>query len=119
MRDYKKIEVWRLAHELVISIYKLTRSFPREEMFGLTSQLRRAAVSVPANIAEGAVRKTKKEYHQFLYTAMGSLTEVGYYIELSIELKYINKSDFDSLIELKNKTASKLYRLIEAVEKEI
>jgi len=70
MRDYTKIEAWRLADDLTVAVYERTRSLPREEMYGLTSQLRRAAYSVPANIVEGASRESKKDYLHFLYIAL-------------------------------------------------
>ena len=73
MRDYTKIEAWKLADDLVVAIYHSTRSFPREELYGLTSQLRRAACSVPANIVEGAGREAKRDYVHFLYIARASL----------------------------------------------
>src|SRR5438876_3731586 len=83
MRDYTKIEAWRLADDLTVSVYKRTRSFPKEEMYGLTSQLRRASYSVPANIVEGASRESKKDYLHFLYIARGSLSETQYFIHLA------------------------------------
>ena len=71
MRDYTKIDAWRLADDLTVAVYERTRSFPKEEMYGLTSQLRRASYSVPANIVEGASRESKKDYLHFLYIARG------------------------------------------------
>ena len=72
MRDYTEIEAWRLADDLTVAVYERTRSFPREEIYGLTNQLRRAAYSVPANIVEGSSRESKKDYLHFLYIARGS-----------------------------------------------
>jgi four helix bundle protein len=86
MRDYTKIEAWRLADDLTVVVYERTRSFPREEIYGLTSQLRRAAYSVPANIVEGASRESKKDYLHFLYIARGSLSETQYFIHLARQL---------------------------------
>jgi four helix bundle protein len=83
MRDYTKIEAWRLADDLTVAIYECTRSFPKEEVYGLTSQLRRAAYSVPANIVEGASRASKKDYLHFLYIARGSLSETQYFVHLA------------------------------------
>src|SRR5207249_3664946 len=77
MRDYTKIKAWRLADDLTVAVYERTRSFPKEEMYGLTSQLRRASYSVPANIVEGASRESKKDYLHFLYIARGSLSEAN------------------------------------------
>ena len=78
MRDYTKINAWRLADDLTVAAYQRTRSFPKEEIYGLTSQLRRASYSVPANIVEGASRDSKKDYLHFLYIARGSLSETQY-----------------------------------------
>ncbi|HKI68980.1 MAG TPA: four helix bundle protein [Verrucomicrobiae bacterium] len=75
MRDYRKIEAWMLSDDLTVAVYEQTRSFPCEEMYGLTSQLRRASYSVPANIVEGSSRESKKDYLHFLYIARGSLSE--------------------------------------------
>jgi len=84
MRDYTKIEAWRLADDLTVAVYERTRSFPREEIYGLTSLLRRAAYSVPANIVEGSSRESKKDYLHFLYIARGSLSETQYFIVTSL-----------------------------------
>src|SRR2546428_11142771 len=99
MRDYTKIEAWRLADDLTVSVYKRTRSFPKEEMYGLTSQLRRASYSVPANIVEGASRESKKDYLHFLYIARGSLSETQYFIHLARRLDYLSSGAADVLRE--------------------
>src|ERR1044071_3368199 len=90
MRDYTKIEAWRLADDLTVAVYEGTRSFPREEIYGLTSQLRRACCSVPANIVEGSSRESKKDYLHFLYIARGSLSETQYFIHLARRLGYLD-----------------------------
>ena len=90
MRDYTKIEAWKLADDLTVAIYERTKSFPKEELYGLTSQIRRAAYSVPANIAEGASRESKKDYLHFLYIARGSLSEAQYFIHLAQRLGYLS-----------------------------
>src|SRR3984893_10570617 len=97
MRDYTKIEAWRLADDLTVAVYERTRSFPKEEMYGLTSQLRRASYSVPANIVEGASRESKKEYLHFLYIACGSLPEAQYFIHLARRLDYLSLEEADAL----------------------
>jgi len=89
-RDYTKIKAWQLTDELALLIYKTTKEFPKSEIWGLTSQMRRAAVSVPANIVEGSARKNRKEYLQFLYIAMSSLAELDYYIRFTKELRYLD-----------------------------
>src|SRR6266704_7217163 len=98
MRDYIKIEAWKLADDLTVAIYEMTRQFPREEQYGLTSQLRRASYSVPANIAEGSSRGTKRDYLHFLYIARGSLTEAQYFIHLSQRLHYLSEPEANELI---------------------
>lgn len=95
---YRKLLVWQKAHGLVMEIYKVTRNFPKHETFGLTSQMCRAAVSVPANIVEGYSRKTDKEKLNFYNIARGSLSELEYFIDLSYELKYFDKSVYLILI---------------------
>ena len=118
MRDYTKIEAWRLADDLTVAVYERTRSFPREEIYGLTSQLRRAAYSVPANIAEGASRKSKKDYLHFLYIARGSLSETQYFIHLAGRLGYLASDEADNLRRQTKTTFACLHGLIKAVEKE-
>src|SRR5262245_41378929 len=88
MRDYTKIEAWRAGDDLTVAVYERTRSFPKEEIYGLTSQLRRAAYSVLANIVEGALRESKKDYLHFLYIARGSLAETQYFVHLARQLNY-------------------------------
>lgn len=88
-RTFQDLIVWKKAHRFVLKIYSITKSFPKEERYGLVSQFRRAAISIPANIAEGFRRRTKTEKARFLNIAQSSLEECRYYIILSIDLKYI------------------------------
>lgn len=104
---YKKLNLFQKADELAILTYKYTRDFPKEEIFGLVSQMRRAAVSVPANIVEGYSRNNKRERLQFYYIARGSLTELEYYIDLSYKLGYINDEKY-KVISLKRSEVGKL-----------
>ena len=90
--DYKELAAWQRSMELVREVYRSTRSFPREEMFGLSSQMRRAAVSVPSNIAEGKGRYSRKELIQFLYKARGSLLELETQILIARDLDYFNEA---------------------------
>lgn len=84
-----------MSHELVLEIYKSTRDFPETEKFGITSQMRRAAYSIPANIAEGSARSSDKEFRQFLFVSYGSTTELEYFILLSHDLKYLSSDLFE------------------------
>jgi four helix bundle protein len=118
MRDYTKIEAWRLADDLTVSVYEHTRSFPKEEIYGLTSQLRRAAYSVPANIVEGALRGSKKDYLHFFYIARGSLAETQYFVHLGRRLNYLSLEEADALAKQTKLTFACLHGLIQAVEKE-
>ena len=95
---YKRLIVWNRAHELVVKTYKVTDNFPKNEIFGLTSQMRRSAVSVPANIVEGYSRKSVKEKLNFYNIARASLSELEYYIDLSFELNYFDKKSYDQLL---------------------
>src|SRR6266480_4683491 len=97
MRDYTKIDAWRLADDLTVAVYEHTRSFPKQEIYGLTNQLRRASYSVPANIVEGASRESKKDYLHFLYIARGSLSETQYFIHLAQRLGYLSSPEADYL----------------------
>ena len=118
MRDYTKIQAWRLADDLAVMIYGNTQSFPREELYGITSQLRRAAVSVAANIAEGAARETLRDYLHFLYMARGSLMETKYFIHLCRRLGLLPPSAADRLNEHLGHCFGCLHGLIHAVEHE-
>lgn len=99
VKGYKKLKVWEESHKLVLSIYRTTKQFPREELFGLTNQIRRAIVSVPANIVEGHSRSGKKEFTHFLSIARGSLAEAEYYLELAKDLGYISQEEWKKLFE--------------------
>jgi four helix bundle protein len=97
MRDFRDLVVWQQSHALTLDVYKATRAFPRDELFGLTSQLRRAVSSIPANIAEGNGRGTRKDYLKFLIIARGSLNEARYHVILAADLEYLSRSDHDRM----------------------
>ena len=99
LKSYKELKVWQRSYQLCLEIYKITKGFPDEEKYGLTSQLRRAAVSVPSNISEGYGRKTTPEYIQFLYIAYGSICEIETQILLSGDLGYISNGRLEMLKE--------------------
>ncbi len=108
---YEKLEVYQLSEELVAFVYKITLSFPKEELFVLTSQIRRAIVSVPLNIAEGSSRKSKKDFCHYIVIAIGSLIEAKVCLKLSLNLKYITIDEFTKLIHLIDKLFFKLIAL--------
>ena len=93
-RNFRNIKAWQFADQLVLEIYTKTRTFPKEELYGLVSQIRRAAVSIPTNIAEGASRSHIKEYLHFLFIARGSMAELEYLLNLSHRLNFLTKLDF-------------------------
>jgi four helix bundle protein len=117
MRKHHELVVWQTAMELTREIYRLTNKFPSAENFGLTSQLRRAAVSIPSNIAEGAGRGTQKEFLHFLYISRGSLCEVETQLSLASDFGYMNISEFPS--DLVEKTFSLLGGLINSIKTKI
>ena len=119
MRDHRKLKAFELANDLVFAVCKATRAFPKEEIFGLTSQMRRAAVSVPANIVEGCARQTLKEYRNFLSISFGSLRELGYYIELSHQLSYLPQQKNSDLKNLYEQTTRVLSGLVESLHTEL
>ena len=118
MRDYTKIEAWKLADDLTVAIYEIARSFPHEELFGITSQIRRAAYSVPANIVEGSARESKRDYLHFLYIARGSLSETQYFVHLPNRLGYLSANTGADLEDQIKQTFARLHGVIRAVEKE-
>jgi len=117
-RDFRNIKAWKNADDLATLVYSATKTFPKEELYGLVSQIRRATVSIPSNIAEGAARKNIKEYLQFLYIAQGSISELEYLLHLSKRIGYLKDSEYNKLDDLRNQTAKMLYGLINYIEKE-
>ena len=97
MGDYRNLKVWERAHQLTLEVYGSTRSFPKDEMFGLTSQLRRSAASIPANIAEGCGRNGDAELARFMTIAMGSANELDYHLLLARDLGYLPPPRYDQL----------------------
>jgi four helix bundle protein len=118
MRDYKKYDVWGKAHYLVLYVYKeLLPSFPKSEQYELSSQMKRAAYSVPMNIAEGCGRNSDKDFANFLDIALGSVHELEYIALLAHELAYINKEKHDALLLRLNEVKAKLINLIKSIRK--
>lgn len=113
------LDVWKVAHELTLMIYRLTERFPKTEQFGLISQLRRGAASIPANIVEGQTRQYKKEFLQFLFISKGSAEETHYHIFLSKELGYIDIADYTEVESLCVRVKMMLNKLIKSINKPI
>src|SRR5574341_1709805 len=97
--SYERLAVWERAHDRALQIYGITRDFPRAELYGLTSQLRRTAVAIPTNIAEGQSRGSRKDYRRFCFIARGSLSELTHLLRLARELKYHSDSHYETVVE--------------------
>jgi len=119
METHKDLRVWHQSIELVTAIYMMTKSFPKEELFGLVSQIRRAAVSVPSNIAEGYARGTDREKLHFLRISSGSMSEVETQLLLSLKLGYIDQESYDELSETVTSVWKQLNALISSVKKKL
>lgn len=116
MTGYKNLEAWKKSMQLVKEVYTLTANFPKEEAYGLTSQARRAAVSVPANIAEGCGRQFKKDTRQFLYVARGSLYELETLLDIAIMTQILAPVELETGLTLMNETQRLLNGLIKRYE---
>jgi four helix bundle protein len=117
LKNYKDLKVWQRSYQLCLEIYKITKGFPREERYNLTSQIRRAAVSIASNIAEGYGRKTTSEYIRFLYIAYGSNCELETQILLAGDLGYIESGKLEMLKERIREVERMLKALIQSLEK--
>ena len=115
MRDHKKLRAFDLADEIALLIYQATKVFPKEEMYGLTSQMRRAAVSVPSSIVEGCSRDSQADFLRFLYIAFGSLKELNYQVSLSTRLNYLAKQDAKSIKQKISESEKVLNGLIRSI----
>jgi four helix bundle protein len=116
MRNYKNIVAWKRADTLTIEIYHVTRNFPKDEIYGLTSQIRRSAYSVAANITEGSARETDADFARFLHIARGSLSETEYFLHLAYNLDYLSKDKYEEITVLVNQTFAALHGLIKTVK---
>ena len=119
MRDYKKYDIWKLSHFLTLEIYKITEGFPNEEVFGLTSQIRRASSSIGINIVEGCGRGSDEDFKRFLRNASGSAFEVEYILLLSKDLNYISEEKFLELSPKAEELKMKISKLILKIEEDI
>ena len=119
IRTHKDLEVWKNSIKLVTQIYKETNKFPKTELYGLTSQIRKSALSIPSNISEGAGRNHTKEFIQFLYISMGSLAELETQLIIASNLNYLSNQVFDNLNTLLIEIRSQLSGLIKSLQKRI
>ena len=117
IKSYKDLRVWQKSIELVKRIYLITQKLPKEEMYGLTNQMRRSAVSIPSNIAEGKMRQHRNEYVQFLYIALGSCSELDTQLIITRELKYISEETEFNLSEEVNHISRMIRKLIKGIRK--
>ncbi|WP_085519121.1 four helix bundle protein [Marivirga sericea] len=119
MHNYKKLKIWEKSMELSLLVYQITSTFPKEERFGLTSQIRRCAVSIPSNIAEGSSRDSSKDFSRFLRISIGSSFELKTQLLLSKDLDFISESDFDAVVEALNEIQKMLNSFIKKMNAEV
>jgi four helix bundle protein len=118
MKDFRDLDVWSKAHSTTLAVYRATADFPKQELYGLTSQMRRCAASIPANIAEGCGRRGNGEFHRFLTIAMGSASELEYHLLLSHDLGFLGLEKFDALTAQVQEIKKMLASLIRRVDAE-
>jgi four helix bundle protein len=115
-RPHRKLDVWKKSMDFVKHVYQATKTFPKSEIYGLSSQMRRAAVSIPSNLAEGAARKGKKEFSQYLNIAQGSISEIDTQIELSFILNFLEKNLYNDLMDELNTISKMLFGLSRSLQ---
>ncbi|MFC0185663.1 four helix bundle protein [Pseudarcicella hirudinis] len=118
MRDFRKYTVWEQGHKLVLELYRITKTFPAEEKFGLTSQIRRSGISIPTNIAEGCGKPSEKDFARFLGISFGSCQEIEYLMLLARDLDYLNEANYDSIFLEIVSIKKQLYHLIKKLNAE-
>ena len=119
VQSYKDLDIWKRSCTMVTTIYRATENFPKREMFGLTSQLRRAAISVPANIAEGAARLYTREYIRFLSNALGSIAELETLFKVSVDLGYITEQRIQNATQELDEIGRMTRRLVQRLEEQL
>ncbi|OGX38103.1 MAG: four helix bundle protein [Omnitrophica WOR_2 bacterium RIFCSPHIGHO2_02_FULL_52_10] len=118
IKSFRELEVWKLGKTIVADIYKTTKTFPDDERFGLTTQMRRCSVSIPSNIAEGFNRFNNNEYRRFLYISLGSCAELETQVEIGNDLGYIGQSERDALVEKLDHESRMIMNLIKKVNEQ-
>ena len=119
MKDFRELKIWQKAHELTLAVYQVTASFPREELYGLTAQMRRAGTSIAANLAEGCGRNGDAEFSRFCWIAMGSASELQYFLLLARDLHLLPGGDYDRLAEKTTEVKRMLAEFLEKLEVEL
>jgi four helix bundle protein len=119
MRNYRELQVWSKAHSLTLDLYRASRAFPREEMYGVTSQLRRAAASIGANLAEGCGRRTSSELARFVRIALGSASELDYHLLLCRDLAFLGDDEFKKMSDRLTEVRKMLTSFLSSVEEQI
>jgi len=112
---YKRLIAWQKADRLAKTVYLATRKFPKEELYGITSQIRQSALSVQTNIVEGSARRGKRELKQFLSVALGSLAETEYLLDFSFDLRFLESEDYENLQGLRQETGNLLWRFFNSI----
>jgi len=112
IKSFRDLDVWKLGKKIVVDIYRVTKEFPKDELYGLVGQMRRAGVSIPSNVAEGFNRIHNREYRQLLYIALGSCAELETHIEIALELGYISQAHHNELLEDMDHESKMLRNLI-------
>ena len=115
MPSYERLKAWQLAYELALTIYQVTDGFPRDERFGLTSQMRRAGFSVAANIAEGAAKRGRREFRRFLDIALGSITEIEVALRIARDRNYVTRERWVEVERVRNHAGVVLWKLYRAI----
>ena len=119
MLAHERLHAWKLCHELVVAVYDATKSFPKHELYGLTSQARRAAFSAAVNLAEGSAKRGSTEFRRFIDNSIGSLAELAYVLRLVRDLKLLSEADWNRLDALRGRAGFMTWRLYSAVSKAV
>jgi len=115
IKDFRDLDVWKVGKGIAVEVYEISKNFPKEELYGLVTQMRRASVSIPSNVAEGFNRQHNKEYRQFLYVALGSCAELETQLEVSCDLGFLTSVVRDRLLEKLNYESRMLQNLIKKI----
>jgi four helix bundle protein len=111
MKPFERLDAWKACHEVVLAVYRATKGFPKDEQYGLTAQLRRSAISITANIAEGSAKRGKREFRRYLDIALGSLAELRCLLRSAKDLEYLTEEDWTMIVPLEERGGLLLWRL--------